>query len=132
MKKKYGLERENTRAPFDMAANIICSTIRSTLALGLVRDHHFTQERVAEAFGIKQQAVSNYILGIRGGNRALVDMPEFSNNIKLIAERIRNGATGNDLTLMINKVCMKLLANENIYLAISESRNRNKLNDMTV
>ena len=129
MKEKYELERRNTQIPIDLAANVLCSTVRNTLVIGLIRDYHLSQKKVSEIFGIKQQAVSNYIRGIRGVNKELMKIRAFSDNIKLMANEINNGTSSDDLILLINGICMKLIADKNIRLAISEWKNRHRLSD---
>jgi predicted transcriptional regulator len=56
------------KLPCELIVNDVLPTARGAIARSLVRNHGYTQIRVAETFGVTGAAVSQYLKGLRGGN----------------------------------------------------------------
>jgi hypothetical protein len=59
--------------PSEIEARVMLPLLRAAVVTLLVRDHGFQQRRVAQALGITQPAVSNYLRMARGKMRELLE-----------------------------------------------------------
>lgn len=123
MKNERRLGNQGLQTPFDIAAKIICPAVRGSVALKLVRDYHFTQKEVADELGLKQQAVSNYIRGMRGTIGILAGIPELTTQVEIITEKVLNGISGDQLLSLMNETCLRLLSNRRICQVINGTEN---------
>ncbi len=85
----------NMKLPCELVVSEILPTARGELAKELVKNHGYTQARVAKMFGVTGAAISQYIKGLRGGNEHIdksVYRNLFYQNISESANRIANGA----------------------------------------
>ena len=114
MKNEQRFGNQGLQTPFDIAAKIICPALRGSIALKLITEHHFTQKEVADELGLKQQAISNYIKGMRGEVGTLASIPEVSSQVKMIIERILGGTSRDQLSSLMNETCLKLLRNKKV------------------
>ncbi len=90
------------KLPCELVVSEILPTARGELAKELVKNHGYTQAKVAKIFGVTSAAVSQYIKGLRGGN------PYIDNSIyckifyENVAESAKRIAQGSDI---FNELC---------------------------
>jgi len=93
------------KLPCELVVHEILPTARGEVAKELVTVHGFTQTRVAEAFGITNAAISQYLKGLRGGN-PLVESSPFRNHFyECIAKAADNIAEGHDVMEELCVIC---------------------------
>ncbi|MEM3832803.1 MAG: helix-turn-helix domain-containing protein [Thermoprotei archaeon] len=101
---------------FELASKVICPTLRAMVAYKLIKNHNFTQKEVANKLGIKQQAISNYMRGLRGHMGYLSE--RLSKTEKAIAwtDRIvlyiineREKVDPIDITILLTEACNDIL-----------------------
>lgn len=83
------------KLPCELVVSDILPTARGKLAKELVKNHGYTQAKVAKIFGVTGAAVSQYIKGLRGGNPYIdnsVYKNLFNENVAASAKRISEGA----------------------------------------
>ncbi|MDA8143536.1 MAG: hypothetical protein M0T81_06090 [Thermoplasmatales archaeon] len=117
------LGNQSLLTPFDVAAKIICPAIRGSVALKLIKDHHFTQKKVADELGLRQQAISNYIKGMRGTVGMLASIPEVSSQVEIITERILSGVDKDRILSLMNETCLHLLGDKKVCQIINGTEN---------
>ena len=96
------------KLPCELIVFEVLPTARGELAKELVRVHGYTQAKVASMFGVTSAAISQYIKGLRGGNRYIdssIYRNVFYGRISESAEKIANGADlGDELCDICNFV----------------------------
>ena len=74
----------------------ILPTVRGELSKILVKDYGYTQAKVAQIFNVTSAAISQYIKGLRGGNK-YIDSSIYHNalydEIALSAKKIHEGTS---------------------------------------
>jgi hypothetical protein len=98
--------------PFEVAAKVICPTLRASVAYKLVKEHRFTQQEVAKKLGLKQQAVSNYIRGLRGSMKRISEIEEVARWVERITQSIIEGAEQPDVRVLLVEACEDLLGSQ--------------------
>ena len=93
------------KMPCEMVVFELLPTARGAIAKELVDRHGYTQAGVAQIFGITSVAISQYLKGLRGGNKYVdesVHRDEFFSRISVIADNL---AKGSDLTTELCALC---------------------------
>ncbi|MBE6516825.1 MAG: transcriptional regulator [Thermoplasmata archaeon] len=94
------------KMPCELVVFELLPTARGSIAKILVDDYGYTQSKVAELFGVTNVAISQYVKGLRGGNK-YVDgsshKDEFYSKIKDIARRLDQENT--DLSVELCDLC---------------------------
>ena len=98
--------------PYEVAAKVICPAIRASVAYKLVKEHNFTQREVASKLGLKQQAVSNYIRGLRGSIKRISEIKDVAKWVEKITQSIVNGADQSDVRILLVEACEDLLESQ--------------------
>ena len=98
--------------PYEVAAKVICPAIRASVAYKLVKEHNFTQREVATKLGLKQQAISNYIRGLRGSIRRISEIADVANWVEKITQSIIKGADQSDVRILLAEACGDLLESQ--------------------
>jgi predicted transcriptional regulator len=101
---------------FEFAAKVICPTLRAMVAHKLIKDHNFTQKEVANIFGLKQQAISNYVRGIRGHMKYLSERLSKTEKAIMWAEKItqyiiseKDKIEATNVTMLFAEACDDIL-----------------------
>jgi len=86
------------------------------IAHRLIKNYNFTQKEVADIFGLKQQAISNYIRGIRGHMKYLSERLSKTERAVMWAEKItqyiineRNKIEPANVTMLFAEACDDIL-----------------------
>ena len=93
------------KMPCELIVTHILPTARGALAKELVHNHGMTQVQVANLFGVTSAAVSQYIMGLRGGNNLLDKSAYREDFYQMIADKADAVAGGKDLTLALCEIC---------------------------
>ncbi len=98
--------------PCEVASKRYVPAIRASVAIVLVREYGFSAYRAAKLLGLTPAAISNYLLGRRGGElvSVLLGREELRRMVFEIAERIAEGNVGDTKTLqqLICNLCQEL------------------------
>ncbi|MGB9729672.1 MAG: transcriptional regulator [Thermoprotei archaeon] len=101
---------------FEFASKVICPTLRAMIAHKLIKDYNFTQKEVADKLGIKQQAISNYMRGIRGRMGYLSERLSKTEKVIMWSEHIvqyiineRDKVDPIDITILLAEACNDIL-----------------------
>lgn len=90
----------------ELVVSEILPTARGELARLLVKNHGFTQAKVAQVFGVTSAAISQYIKGLRGGNKYIdnsVYCKAFYDLLTESASRLADG-TG-EISVELCEIC---------------------------
>lgn len=98
--------------PYEVAAKVICPTIRASVAHKLVKEYNFTQQEVARKLGLKQQAVSNYVRGLRGSIKRISEINDVAKWVERITQSIIKGADQSDVRILLVEACEDLLESQ--------------------
>lgn len=93
------------KLPCELVVFDVLPTARGELVKELVKVHGYSQAKVAVMFGVTSAAISQYIKGLRGGNKYIdssVYRNAFYEYVAGSAERITKGA---DVTDELCKIC---------------------------
>ena len=94
------------KTPCERVVSKILPAIRAQVVKILINEYHMKQTEVAEAMGITQASVSQYLTSTRGDHKDLLEeLPEIENSAKKIAVRIDNGASMEEQVNMLCEVC---------------------------
>ena len=93
------------KMPCELVVFELLPTARGSIAKILVDDYGYTQSKVASIFGVTNVAISQYVKGLRGGNK-YVDgsshKDEFYSNLRTIAKNLAEGA---DFSVELCNLC---------------------------
>ncbi|MBO7205776.1 MAG: transcriptional regulator [Candidatus Methanomethylophilaceae archaeon] len=94
------------KMPCELVVFELLPTARGSIAKILVDDYGYTQSKVAELFGVTNVAISQYVKGLRGGNKYIDESShkdEFYEKIEEIARRLDK--EGSDLSVELCDLC---------------------------
>ena len=94
------------KMPCELVVFELLPTARGSIAKLLVDEYGYTQSKVAELFGVTNVAISQYVKGLRGGNKYIEGSShktEFSAKIAEIARRLDKEKT--DLSVELCALC---------------------------
>ena len=98
--------------PCELASRKYVPAIRASVAIVLVKEYGFSAYRAAKLLGLTPAAISNYLLGRRGGELVgiLLSRSELKKMVFEIAERIAEGNVGDAKALqqMVCNLCKEL------------------------
>ncbi len=97
--------------PCEIASRRYVPAIRASVAIVLVREYGFSAYRVAKLLGLTPAAVSNYLLGRRGGElvNLLLSNDQLKKMVFEIASKIAEGSDNiEELVQMMCKLCKEL------------------------
>lgn len=89
--------------PSEVEARVMLPLLRAAVVTLLVKDHGLQQRRVAQALGITQPAVSNYLRMARGKMRELLDNMTMQEVAGEIAHAILRGESDMIVRELIQK-----------------------------
>lgn len=93
------------KMPCEMVVFDLLPTARGLIAKAMIEKYGYTQSTVASIFGITSVAISQYVKGLRGGNKH-IDVSsyrdDFHQKIDAIAENLYNGS---NLTTELCDLC---------------------------
>lgn len=93
------------KMPCEVVVFDLLPTARGLIAKAMIDRYGYTQSNVANIFGITSVAISQYVKGLRGGNRYIdssAHKDEFNERIDAIAENLSEGS---DLTTELCALC---------------------------
>ena len=94
------------KMPCELVVFELLPTARGSIAKLLVDEYGYTQSKVAELFGVTNVAISQYVKGLRGGNKYIEGSShktEFYAKIAEIARRLDKEKT--DLSVELCDLC---------------------------
>lgn len=94
------------KMPCELVVFELLPTARGSIAKLLVDEYGYTQSKVAELFGVTNVAISQYVKGLRGGNKYIEGSSyktEFYAKIAEIARRLDKEKT--DLSVELCALC---------------------------
>ena len=94
------------KMPCELVVFELLPTARGSIAKTLVDEYGYTQSKVAEVFGVTNVAISQYVKGLRGGNKYIegsIHKDEFYTKISDIARRLAQ--EGSDLSVELCDLC---------------------------
>lgn len=94
------------KMPCELVVFELLPTARGSIAKILVEEYGYTQSKVAELFGVTNVAISQYVKGLRGGNKYIdgsTHKDEFYLKIAEIAKRLDKEKT--DLSVELCDLC---------------------------
>lgn len=94
------------KMPCELVVFELLPTARGSIAKILVEEYGYTQSKVAELFGVTNVAISQYVKGLRGGNKYIdgsTHKDEFYFKIAEIAKRLDKEKT--DLSVELCDLC---------------------------
>ena len=94
------------KMPCELVVFELLPTARGSIAKLLVDEYGYTQSKVAELFGVTNVAISQYVKGLRGGNKYIEGSShkdEFYSKITEIARRLSQ--EGADLSVELCDLC---------------------------
>jgi predicted transcriptional regulator len=94
------------KMPCELVVFELLPTARGSIAKTLVDEYGYTQTKVAEVFGVTNVAISQYVKGLRGGNKYIegsIYKDDFYAKVSEISRRIalENG----DLSVELCELC---------------------------
>ncbi|MEN2974303.1 MAG: helix-turn-helix domain-containing protein [Candidatus Caldarchaeales archaeon] len=94
--------------PSEIEAKYALPAIRSFIAKKLILEKGYTQEKAAEAVGVTQAAISNYLRGVRGFKVEWEDNPTVLKYVDEIVNMIINNVDSKEITRKINLMLIDL------------------------
>lgn len=110
--------------PFEIAATVLCPTIRAKIAEKLVGEKMYTQKEAAEKLGLTQQAVSNYMTGCRAAWKDTLEASIANEGLDEVVELAHQGADEFAITMMISRICLRLLNKIDLWKGGAEDAER--------
>ncbi len=94
------------KLPCELIVTDVLPTARGAIARSLVRNHGYTQIRVAETFGVTGAAVSQYLKGLRGGNPLIDGSPMRDDFYKMVDKAADMISEGYNVTEVLCAICV--------------------------
>ena len=93
------------KMPCELVVFDLLPTARGAIAKELVEKHGYTQSQVAKTFGITSVAISQYLKGLRGGNKYIDGSVHHDEFYAMVDDIAANLAKGADLTTELCGLC---------------------------
>ena len=93
------------KMPCELVVFELLPTARGAIAKELVEKHGYTQSQVAQLFDITSVAISQYLKGLRGGNKYIDNSVHHDEFYSMISEIACNLTKGADLTTELCGLC---------------------------
>ncbi|MCS7125358.1 MAG: helix-turn-helix domain-containing protein [Aigarchaeota archaeon] len=94
--------------PSEIEAKYVLPALRAFIAKKLILEKGYTQEKAAEAVGVTQAAISNYLRGTRGFKIEWENNPIVLKYVDEIVEMIMRKAESREITKKLNLMLVDL------------------------
>lgn len=93
------------KMPCELTVTVVLPTARGELAKDLVKSHGYSQVQVSKLFGVTAAAISQYIKGVRGGNKYIDQSPMKNLFYAKISECATEISKGSSITDVLCEIC---------------------------
>lgn len=94
--------------PSEIEAKYVLPALRAMIAKKLILERGYTQEKAAEAVGVTQAAISNYLRGVRGFKVEWENNPLVMKYVDEVVDMIANNADRKEVTKRLNAMLIDL------------------------
>ncbi|MET1101783.1 MAG: hypothetical protein ABWW69_04825 [Pyrodictiaceae archaeon] len=96
--------------PCEVAVKKYIPAIRAAIAIVLVKEYGLTAYRAAKLLGVTPAAISNYLLGRRGGKlvNLVLASDELRSHVYRVAEKLLSGLEEKDVIRDLCRACREL------------------------